>query len=96
MEADIEALDRGEAVSDMEPLVIGDGPRHREPLTDLAFDLTQLILRLVEAHVERCNPPRPQSWGRMLRRRPKECPQECGHRRLKGCATSRSYTAMRW
>jgi hypothetical protein len=29
MEADIEALDRGEAVSDMEPLVIGDGPRRR-------------------------------------------------------------------
>src|ERR1700690_1828187 len=41
MEADIKAADRGEPVSLMEPLLIGDGSRHREALTDLALDLTQ-------------------------------------------------------
>lgn len=39
--ADIKAEDRGELVSLMEPLLISDGSRHRGPLTDLAFDLTQ-------------------------------------------------------
>ncbi|MGD1102420.1 MAG: Fic family protein [Terriglobia bacterium] len=41
MEADTKAVDRGEIVSIMEPLVIAEGSRHRGPLTDLAFDLTQ-------------------------------------------------------
>src|ERR1700674_3407097 len=41
MQADKEANDRGELVSLMEPLLIGDGSRHRSHLTDLAFDLTQ-------------------------------------------------------
>src|ERR1017187_8610201 len=41
MEADIQTDDRGELVSVMEPLVIGDGSRCRAALTDLAFDLTQ-------------------------------------------------------
>ncbi len=39
MEADIRADDRGELPSLMEPLLLG--PLHREPLTDLALDLTQ-------------------------------------------------------
>lgn len=39
-EADIEtAEDRGETVSLMEPILIGDGSRHRAELTDLALDL---------------------------------------------------------
>jgi len=33
--------DRGEAVSQMEPLLIGDGSRHRALLTDLALELAQ-------------------------------------------------------
>jgi Fic family protein len=33
--------DRGEIVSLMEPVLIGDGSRHRGELTDLALDLTQ-------------------------------------------------------
>src|SRR5271169_4811778 len=41
MKADIKTADRGELVSLMEPLLIGDGSRHRGPLTDLALDLTQ-------------------------------------------------------
>ena len=41
MEEDISAGDRGELVSLMEPLLIGEGSRHRPHLTDLAFDLTQ-------------------------------------------------------
>jgi Fic family protein len=41
MKADTKAADRGETISEMEPLLIGDGSRHRGPLTDLAFDLTQ-------------------------------------------------------
>ena len=41
MKADIGAEDRGEIVSLMEPLLLGEGSRHRGPLTDLAFDLTQ-------------------------------------------------------
>ena len=39
IKADIEPVDRGEMVSLMEPLLLG--PRHREPLTDLALELTQ-------------------------------------------------------
>ena len=39
MEADISAVDRGEIVSVMEPLLLG--PRHREEITDLAFELTR-------------------------------------------------------
>jgi Fic family protein len=35
------ARDRGEPVSLMEPLLIGDGSRHRGALTDLALDLAQ-------------------------------------------------------
>ena len=41
MEEDIIPVYRGEIVSVMEPLLIGDGSRHRGTLTDLAFDLTQ-------------------------------------------------------
>src|SRR5258708_12616512 len=41
MQADIKTDDRGEIVSLMEPLVFSEGSRHRGPLTDLAFDLTQ-------------------------------------------------------
>jgi len=41
MEADIRAEDRGESPSLMEPLLIGDGSRHRGALTDLAFDLAR-------------------------------------------------------
>src|ERR1700694_4342069 len=41
MEADIKLVDRGEAITEMEPLLIGEGPRHRGQLTDVAFDLTQ-------------------------------------------------------
>jgi len=39
MEADIKAEDRDEHTALMEPLLLA--PRHREPLTDLALDLTQ-------------------------------------------------------
>ena len=39
--ADIAAEDRGEPVSLMEPLLLGDSFRDRTLLTDLAFDLTQ-------------------------------------------------------
>jgi len=42
MVADIKtAEDRGELVSLMEPLLIGDGSRHRSGLTDLALELAQ-------------------------------------------------------
>ena len=41
MKPDIEAEDRGEQVSLMEPTKIGDGYRHRARITDLAFDLAQ-------------------------------------------------------
>jgi len=41
MEADIKTADRGELVSVMEPLLLGDCSRHRGALTDLALDLTQ-------------------------------------------------------
>lgn len=42
MEPDIKpAKDRGETVSKMEPLLIGEGSRHRPGLTDLALELAQ-------------------------------------------------------
>jgi Fic family protein len=41
MDADKKAADRGEPVSLMEPLLIGDGSRHRGEITDLALELTQ-------------------------------------------------------
>jgi Fic family protein len=41
MKADKKAADRGELVSLMEPLLIGDGSRHRGEITDLALELTQ-------------------------------------------------------
>jgi Fic family protein len=41
MKTDIKAADRGETTSEMDPLLIGAGSRHRGMLTDLAFDLTQ-------------------------------------------------------
>lgn len=42
LEADIEAVaDRGEPVSMMEPLLLGEGSRHRSSLTDLALELAQ-------------------------------------------------------
>jgi Fic family protein len=37
----MEADDRGEIVSLMEPLLVSESSRHRTPLTDLALDLTQ-------------------------------------------------------
>ena len=39
MKADIGAADRGESVALMEPLVVGEGLRHRTGLTDLAVEL---------------------------------------------------------
>src|SRR6266446_1288220 len=41
MEEDMVVIDRGEDISTMEPLLIGDSSRHRGQLIDLAFDLTQ-------------------------------------------------------
>src|SRR5271165_5465925 len=41
MKADVTGQDRGEIVSLMEPLLIGEGSRHRSGLTDLALELTQ-------------------------------------------------------
>jgi Fic family protein len=42
MEADIKAVkNRGESIALMEPLVIGEGSRHRAALTDLALELAQ-------------------------------------------------------
>src|SRR5271156_1155667 len=41
MKGDIRAAHRGETFSEMEPLLLSEGSRHRGPLTDLAFDLTQ-------------------------------------------------------
>src|SRR6266404_3611143 len=41
MKADIKTADRGEPVSVMEPLLIGDRSTHRGALTDLALDLAQ-------------------------------------------------------
>jgi Fic family protein len=41
MAPDILPADRGETVSEMEPLYISDASRHRGPLNDLALDLTQ-------------------------------------------------------
>lgn len=42
MKSDIEpAENRGETVSEMEPLLIGEGSRHRPGLTDLALELAQ-------------------------------------------------------
>jgi Fic family protein len=41
MEADKRTADRDEPVSLMEPLLIGDGSRHRGEITDLALELTQ-------------------------------------------------------
>jgi len=41
MKADKQAADRGEPVSLMEPLLMGDGSRHRGEITDLALELTQ-------------------------------------------------------
>jgi Fic family protein len=42
IKADLESLkDRGETASQMEPLLIGEGSRHRPALTDLALELAQ-------------------------------------------------------
>jgi hypothetical protein len=41
MEADIKRLDRGENPSLMEPMLVGEGSRHRTELLDLALELTQ-------------------------------------------------------
>src|SRR5580658_8080399 len=41
MKPDIEVADRGELVSVMEPMLIGEGSRHRAALTDLALDLSR-------------------------------------------------------
>src|ERR1017187_1415365 len=57
MEADIQTDDRGELVSVMEPLGIGDGSPRRAALTDLAFDLTQK-----SAGFRRSLPPSLRAW----------------------------------
>ena len=41
MEADIIAVDRGELVSLMEPMLVTGDSRHRAPITDLALELVQ-------------------------------------------------------
>src|SRR5882724_8944225 len=41
MEEDMGVIDRGEDISTMEPLLVGDSSRYRGQLIDLAFDLTQ-------------------------------------------------------
>ncbi len=41
MKADINAADRGEALSLMDPLLISEGSRHRQELIDLALELAQ-------------------------------------------------------
>lgn len=41
MEADIKNVDRGEPISMMEPMLVGDDSPHRGALTGLAFDLTR-------------------------------------------------------
>ena len=41
MQADIRAIDGGEVIFLMEPLLISESSRHRASLTDLALDLTQ-------------------------------------------------------
>jgi Fic family protein len=40
-EPDMIAVDRGEPTSLMDPLLLGEGSRHRPQLTDLVFELTQ-------------------------------------------------------
>ena len=59
----MEAVDRGETTSAMEPLLIPDGSRHRAALTDLAFDLTQEVGRV---------PPQP-SPSHLRHRSPISC-----------------------
>ena len=46
MEADFKVADRGGRISLMEPLQLGSDSRHREDLTELAFELTQASARL--------------------------------------------------
>jgi len=41
MNEDMNVVDRGEAISTMEPLLIAEGSRHRSALNDLAFELTR-------------------------------------------------------
>jgi hypothetical protein len=41
MKADIRAVDRGESIAAMEPLLIAESSRRRASLNDLAFELTQ-------------------------------------------------------
>ena len=41
MKADMKRAGRGQAITAMEPLLIGEGSRHRGPLIDIAFDLAQ-------------------------------------------------------
>jgi hypothetical protein len=52
MVADIKADDKGELVSIMEPLIIGD--RHRGALTDLTLDLTQKSAAFAGASLPPC------------------------------------------
>ena len=54
VKADIGAADRGESVALMEPLVVGEGSRHRTGLTDLAVELG------------RHRPPRHQHLGEQI------------------------------
>jgi len=41
MKEDVKSVERGEPISLMEPLLLGESSRRREPLVELAFDLTQ-------------------------------------------------------
>src|SRR5271156_1410381 len=41
MKADVKLLDRGENLTLMEPMLVGEGSRHRTELLDLALELTQ-------------------------------------------------------
>lgn len=53
MKADIEAADRGEPVSLMEPLLVGDTSRYRAELTDLAFELEAKAHIAVQEWIDR-------------------------------------------
>ena len=58
------AKDRGETVSLMEPLLIGDGSRHRAALTDLALELAQKSAGSGALSPKACCPHSPISRAR--------------------------------
>jgi hypothetical protein len=61
MNSDLTAPDRGEPVSLIEPLLIGDRYRHRGLITDLAFGLSQK-----SAGFRRSMPERPLTSKRLI------------------------------